>query len=1154
MADDIVGEVSVRVRPDLTDFNSDLLNKLNVISRTSTGASSSINKALGSIGAGGAGAAGANQVNQALQNATASARQLGREVDDKVTSSFARASLTAAGFTAAIYASNRAIQGTIGKLGGLFDQLAQARAGFTSILKSETGAENLLAEIREFARLSPFVTQELVNYSQQLLGVGQSAQTIVPLLRSVGDIVASVGGDQQSIGRVLFTLTQIRTIGRLIGQDARQLQSALIPITSYLSEYLGKTTEEIKKMQEAGSISADTVFAALTAAGDKVEGAMDRATKNIKGAKAILTDTVTILFQNQPVMQRLFEDTYKGILKFADYLGTPAFQNSFNNFFESIERVYESVKPLVAEMTKIGGQGALVGLRSATTVFGAFADAIDAVPEPALRLIAQSLSAMALLKAPTMLLRYVASIRTITSGLLGGGVTAGFRGLNAGMATNAAVAGKAATANYAVAASLKTVGQQAILTAAQYDVLAAAARAQGYQPRPGAGRFKSALLTGGVVAAAVGGQWLQSQSSDNIYAQGGGGALTYGAMGAAVGGVPGAIIGAGVGAVIGFASASEEKARNHVAKMKELGAKAAEEFITSNSAVLKKATGKAAALLEDEMTNVRAQLADVQAKIAQAQLEMLRSGNTDGILRDLIPKVLADPEAQGQLEALQAQYTEMFGPIKEAISNTLKSGIGDDPALREQFFGEFFDFSGKDVLAVKSFEEVQSAAAAYGISLESLGADGGEALGRIFIAMNSVTDATKEALIAAGKFNGEYEKAKAVFEETFGARAKEIGTNLSAYEAEKKAVEAIGVAYKDQGNEILQLQAEQARMQAAAAIGAVAQAEAFKRTGDSAKAQIEGLAAAEAYLAGAHVQSMSTLAQLSATYGIAESKLIEILNLAKEFDPNIELVITANTADALAKLQYLLALQQKLLNPAGGTTYGSADTIERNQKSVADQIRAIFTDLQGVSAPTLEQANKGGGGGGGGPDPLKDAVTGLTEALNAAKTAADSMADALMSSIRERSEYERAVSVGALTRNASRQAADIAEIGTLTSSVLARGLSESALTSIIGDLGIEDLKQLRKLNAASGADLDALTAAVGNRDAAALKTAAERSRQEQKLVMVEAIVTAAGILGYKIDKKMAASIVANFDITSSTDATGVAQEILDMLSGALIST
>ena len=256
----IVGEVGLRVTPVDTTFNRDLqriidkapkfvdqkispqvdtssfIKATDEITKGAQSAASGASDALSNIGAGINTAQFDAATNQLVQGAEQAAEQ--------ASSSFAKIAVGVGVGAAALYGLKQAVDVTVSSLSGLFDGLLKAQAGFQAILGNTEG-DKLLGDIQEFARVTPFSTEGLVQYSQQLLGVGRSAESIIPTLTSVGDLVASKGGDSQTIGRVLFTLTQIQSVGRLIGQDAMQLQSALIPITKLLADSMGKTQAEI---------------------------------------------------------------------------------------------------------------------------------------------------------------------------------------------------------------------------------------------------------------------------------------------------------------------------------------------------------------------------------------------------------------------------------------------------------------------------------------------------------------------------------------------------------------------------------------------------------------------------------------------------------------------------------------------------------------------------------------------------------------------------------------------------------------------------------------------------------------------------------------------------------------------------------------------
>lgn len=566
------------------------------------------------------------------EQATTAVAGLAAQIENGIGGAWLAAGAQAAAFTASVFGVKAAIEGAVNSLAGLFDNLRQAQAGFSAILGSESAGTRLLDEIREFARVSPFVTEELVNYSQQLLGVGQSAESIVPLLERTGDLIASVGGDTQNISRVLFTLTQIRSIGRLVGQDAIQLQSALIPITKLLAEFLGKTTAEIKKMQEQGAISADTVFAAISAAGEKVEGAMANATRNISGARSVLDDTVKGLKQNSELLNTVNDDIVKGILDFTTAISeNERFTQTIASLDASLLSLYESLKPLFEAFSGTSANLALTGLEVLASSLEILSSALEAIPVPVLDALGKALAVIFALKAPTLLFTYVQSITRLAEVF-----RPDFIGRVAG--TTAAIEAQGAAADVAATKveRLSVAQQRAVTTAAALAFAIGTVVDSLAEGNQAAETLATSLQTG-----ALGAQL---------------GAQIGGLQGAAIGGG----LGIGVGLVTSLVTGARKEAEARKSELEEIG----QEIADSIRAKFE--------LTNPDITNV----GDITAFIQEGadyqdtidQLDVLKKSYQDlsDTIRPLEEQITADPNNQG----LRDQYANLaveLGNLQDQI-------------------------------------------------------------------------------------------------------------------------------------------------------------------------------------------------------------------------------------------------------------------------------------------------------------------------------------------------------------------------------------------------------------------------------------------------------------------------------------------------------
>lgn len=763
-ANQVVGQVAVKVVPDGSQFGPQLQALLNRAGQQAT-------------------AAGAT-IQQALSQAAGGTQQLGQAIDSNIGQKFAMAAVEAARFTAAIYATRAAVEGTIGKLAGLFDQLTKAQAGFSAILGPRSGS-GLLEEVRQFAKETPFNTSEIIQYSQQLLGVGVSANKIIPLLQNTGDIIASVGGDTQNLSRVLFTLTQIQTVGRLVGQDAMQLQSALIPITKYLSSYLNKTTAEVKKLQEQGAISAETVFAAISAQGEKVAGAMAASVRTIQGAREVLNDTILITFQDSKALEGIYQDIVGAFIKMSEILSDPAVQATIQRTLQGVGDVYTELKPVITGIVSSLGTLAESGLGTLGTTLNIISTAIGAIPVGALEVIGNVLAVMATLKAPLALLSYVKNLSSMASLL-------------------PKVVGNLSKAT----AATEMNGQASLVAAEKIQVETTALQRRNAAIQKWAG-------IAAVVGAGVAGQYLQGKDKTDTTAQTAGGALTYGAMGAAVGGAPGAVIGASLGALVGYLGAEEEKARVHVEKMKKLGTESAEGFIRAGGEAFETANAVSGTALEgelDRLTRKQKALAAERKKAMDSApdpslIEKINAnvnpisyllGDADKIdeaadaaKRAALVNADALSTLGGELETTKAAYDALFAPVEETLRGILPL-LGDASGkVRALFFtGE----GRQSAQVVKSWDEVEKAAEKYGLTLNDLGTLGTEAVAKIINKMEALPDATKDAIIAANLLSAAYEQAgkdaAILYENIIKNKQVTLGTITSADSAVSAGVTA----------------------------------------------------------------------------------------------------------------------------------------------------------------------------------------------------------------------------------------------------------------------------------------------------------------------------------------------------------------------------
>ena len=1061
-----------------------------------------------------------------------SVNQLADQVQGNLGSAFARVAIQTVGITAAVHGIRAAVQGSMNKLAGLFDQLAQAQAGFSAILKSPAAGNRLLDDIVEFARVSPFVTQQLVNYSQQLLGVGMNASKIVPLLTDVGNVVASVGGDTNNMSRVLFTLTQIQTIGRLTGQDAMQLQSGLVPITKMVANSIGKTTAEVRKMMEQGQISSEMVFTAINQAGAKVPGAMDNAVRTIIGAKSVLSDTITVFFQKNSELRGIYDDVVKGIQFLAAKFDDPAIKGALTAFMDQIGKVYDELQPAIKGLSEALGETAFTGLKMFTVVLEAFAEVLSVIPHAMLEELARIFTVLAALRMPLMLMNYVKSIGTL--GALLPAFSVHVAKTTLGLASQGQAVQQAAASNDVLALSLKNVASQQALTAQQTGFLTTQFQVNSAAAEKAAMKAKLLkIASASAMATTVAGTIMAG--SDNTAIGTAGGALAgagTGAMIGAAGGAPGmaigAIIGATVGGITSYFSKTEAAARKHAQQLKEIGERGAKDYLDAHKAAFDIDAVKAGVALTAEIERIR-------------------------VLWD---KATGDKKAEywAQYEAVKNEYKSQFGQINESLQGVVSAqneGLDADQKakIQSQFFNLTTDeYSGADVLTLKSLPELEKAAARYGLTVKQLSIMSQEEFNAISVNILAVRDATQQAIYETTLWNTAWAKGKGVVDVTLGGRMTQLQTEISAENAYKGALKASTTALENKYDRLSQLQAELAIDQAAEAAGADAYADSMARYNDERAA---GLAAQSAILA-AHnsltAVGTGTLSELSAKYSVSEEQLRTILGLQGELDPDLKIVVTVEAEAAIHALEDLAYYAALLKNPGLGD-YVRARYVEERDKAQMTYDEAVKAAATfGFATVDPDKTTKSGGSK---TDPMVAAIKSMTTAVQTAANTIATAAQAWVTSIKERTQYDTAVSAQRLISNIASQSKDLSEMTTGMAVLRARGLSEVAIKTLGLD-SIQDLKQVRKLLRASDTELSAITSGLTKRDESAQAIAASEQQAETRKTITAAIVDAAGQLGYTTTEASATQVANTFQLTATMDPDAIARSILTVLSGGRI--
>lgn len=139
-------------------------------------------------------------------------------------------------------------------------QLEMQRLSIGAILQNQAQANDLFNKIKGLATQSPFGVVELDQMTKQLTAYGFKYNELFDMTKRLADISAATG---TGVDRLALALGHVRSEAALSGYTLRQFAMGNVPMLQKLSEKLGKSTEEIRKMVRAKQISYDDVVGVL---------------------------------------------------------------------------------------------------------------------------------------------------------------------------------------------------------------------------------------------------------------------------------------------------------------------------------------------------------------------------------------------------------------------------------------------------------------------------------------------------------------------------------------------------------------------------------------------------------------------------------------------------------------------------------------------------------------------------------------------------------------------------------------------------------------------------------------------------------------------------------------------------------------------------
>lgn len=169
---------------------------------------------------------------------------------------------------------------------------------------AKIAAAGLLKELQKIGLESPFENKTVVATFQQGMAYGFNAEQALKLTRASLDMAAGLGKSGAEMQMIGMVMGQIRSTGKLLTQDVRQLTSRGIDLAGMLQNQLGVSVEQFNAGLQSGKYSMDdllNVFSEFSQS--NFGGAAERMARTWQGIQATLSDlkeTAFITLLKQP--------------------------------------------------------------------------------------------------------------------------------------------------------------------------------------------------------------------------------------------------------------------------------------------------------------------------------------------------------------------------------------------------------------------------------------------------------------------------------------------------------------------------------------------------------------------------------------------------------------------------------------------------------------------------------------------------------------------------------------------------------------------------------------------------------------------------------------------------------------------------------------
>lgn len=261
----------------------------------------------------------------------------------------------------ATFITATALLAGVGNLSKASSEFEQITIAFDTMLGSVERSKKVVGDLKEFANVTPFTSDQVFKASKSLLAYNIQAEELIPILTALGNISSGVG--REKLPNLILAFGQVKAATRLTGMELRQFTETGVPLLDELAKVTGKTVAVIKEeLIPAGKISFDLVKQALfnaTREGGKFFNLMEKQSRSFGGRVSTMTDKFGLLaIAYGDSINRFFRPAIEGAIHSADTLlgFTQSLSEQYFIHKKRTDSLISSTSPLIARYEELSGK------------------------------------------------------------------------------------------------------------------------------------------------------------------------------------------------------------------------------------------------------------------------------------------------------------------------------------------------------------------------------------------------------------------------------------------------------------------------------------------------------------------------------------------------------------------------------------------------------------------------------------------------------------------------------------------------------------------------------------------------------------------------------------------------------------------------------